>query len=216
MAALLHIKREGRGALIHVSSLEAKHSFPFHTAYAAAKHGIDGFLETLRVELKHEGLPISVTQVLPGTINTPLFDKVAPSSVSSLLACRRSTNLTSSQTSSSTPLSIRPATWSPGGAAQAMILNQRLSSRLVDAILATRGLRTTEDRRAQVTRHAGQPLRAHRSHDTVKNGFRALSRSLYNWLQMHPTARRVAAIGTALGLLGALRRWTVEPARGCP
>jgi NAD(P)-dependent dehydrogenase (short-subunit alcohol dehydrogenase family) len=114
MAALLHIKREGRGALIHVSSLEAKHSFPFHTAYAAAKHGIDGFLETLRVELKHEGLPISVTQVLPGTINTPLFVGVAPSSVSSLLACRRSTNLTSSQTSSSTPPSIRPATWSPG------------------------------------------------------------------------------------------------------
>jgi NAD(P)-dependent dehydrogenase (short-subunit alcohol dehydrogenase family) len=75
MAALLHIKREGRGALIHVSSLEAKHSFPFHTAYAAAKHGIDGLLEALRVELKHEGLPISVTQVLPGTINTPLFDR---------------------------------------------------------------------------------------------------------------------------------------------
>ena len=36
MAALLHIKREGRGALIYVSSLEAKHSFPFHTALAAA------------------------------------------------------------------------------------------------------------------------------------------------------------------------------------
>ena len=94
---------------------EAKRSFPFHTAYAAAKHGIDGFFEALRVELKREGLPISVTQVLPGTINTPLFDKArTKSSVSSLLACRRSTNLTSSQTSSSTPPSIRPATWSPG------------------------------------------------------------------------------------------------------
>jgi NAD(P)-dependent dehydrogenase (short-subunit alcohol dehydrogenase family) len=75
MAALPHLKREGRGALIHISSVEAKRSFPFHSAYGASKHGIDGFLEALRVELKHEGWPISVTQVMPGTINTPFFDQ---------------------------------------------------------------------------------------------------------------------------------------------
>src|SRR4028118_1045061 len=75
MAALPHIKREGRGALIHISSVEAKRSFPFHSAYAASKHGMDGFLEALRVELKHEGWPISVTQGLPGTIHTPAFAK---------------------------------------------------------------------------------------------------------------------------------------------
>jgi NAD(P)-dependent dehydrogenase (short-subunit alcohol dehydrogenase family) len=75
MAALPHIKREGRGALIHISSVEAKRSFPLHSAYGASKHGIDGFLEALRVELRHEGWPISVTQVMPGTINTPFFDK---------------------------------------------------------------------------------------------------------------------------------------------
>jgi NAD(P)-dependent dehydrogenase (short-subunit alcohol dehydrogenase family) len=45
MAALPHLKREGKGALIHVSSVEAKRSFPFHGAYGASKHGIDGFLE---------------------------------------------------------------------------------------------------------------------------------------------------------------------------
>jgi hypothetical protein len=43
-------------------------------------------------------------------------------------------------------------------------------------------------------------------HDMVKNGFRALSRSLYNWLEMHTTVRRGTAAGTALGLLGALRK----------
>src|SRR5215210_2533551 len=75
MAALPHLKREGGGALIHISSVEAKRSFPFHSAYGASKHGIDGFLEALRVELKHDGWPISVTQVMPGTINTPFFEK---------------------------------------------------------------------------------------------------------------------------------------------
>jgi NAD(P)-dependent dehydrogenase (short-subunit alcohol dehydrogenase family) len=43
MAALPHLKREGRGASIHISSVEAKRSFPFHSAYGASKHGIDGF-----------------------------------------------------------------------------------------------------------------------------------------------------------------------------
>ena len=62
MATLPHIKREGRGALIHISSMGAKHSVPLQSAYCASKHGIDGFLEALRVELKHEGWPISVTQ----------------------------------------------------------------------------------------------------------------------------------------------------------
>ncbi|GAA6620863.1 SDR family oxidoreductase [Scytonema sp. NUACC26] len=75
MAALPHIKREGRGALIHVSSVEARRSLPLQSAYAAAKHGIDGFLESLRVELMHEKVPISVTNVMPASINTPLFDK---------------------------------------------------------------------------------------------------------------------------------------------
>jgi NAD(P)-dependent dehydrogenase (short-subunit alcohol dehydrogenase family) len=75
MAALPHIKREGGGALIHVSSMGAKRSIPLQSAYCASKHGIDGFLESLRVELQHEKLPISVTQVMPVTINTPHFDK---------------------------------------------------------------------------------------------------------------------------------------------
>jgi NAD(P)-dependent dehydrogenase (short-subunit alcohol dehydrogenase family) len=75
MAALPHLKREGRGALIHVSSIEARRSLPLQSAYAAAKHGIDGFLEALRVELMHEKLSISVTNVMPASINTPLFNK---------------------------------------------------------------------------------------------------------------------------------------------
>lgn len=75
MAALPHIKHTGRGALIHVSSIEAKRSIPLQSAYAASKHGVDGFLEALRVELKHEKLDISVTNIMPAGINTPLFNK---------------------------------------------------------------------------------------------------------------------------------------------
>ncbi|MBD0265234.1 MAG: SDR family NAD(P)-dependent oxidoreductase, partial [Tolypothrix sp. Co-bin9] len=75
MVALPHLKREGRGALIHVTSVEAKRSLPLQTAYAASKHAVNGFLEALRVELMHEKLAISVTEIMPAGINTPLFNK---------------------------------------------------------------------------------------------------------------------------------------------
>jgi len=191
MAALPHLKREGRGALIHISSVEAKRSFPFHSAYGASKHGIDGFLEALRVELKHEGWPISVTQVMPATINTPFFDKgrtklgvkpvgippiYEPETVSNIIlyaAENRARDLVS------------------GGAAQALIINQRLSPRMLDAVLTTRAgfsPQMTEEPRTE-----GEPDNLYsliRGHDTAKNDFRALSRSFYNWLEMHPAVRR--------------------------
>jgi NAD(P)-dependent dehydrogenase (short-subunit alcohol dehydrogenase family) len=209
MAALPHLKREGRGALIHISSVEAKRSFPFHSAYGASKHGIDGFLEALRVELKHEGWPISVTQVLPGTINTPFFDKgrsklgVKPVGVPPIYEPQTVANI------------ILHAAENPardlvsGGAAQALIVNQRLSPRMLDAILATRvgfePQKTDEPRSEEDPDNLYGPIEGH---DVAKNGFRALSRSFYNWLEMHPKLRRGAAAGTALGLLGALRRRT--------
>ena len=207
MAALPHIKREGRGALIHISSVEAKRSFPFHSAYGASKHGIDGFVEALRVELKHEGWPISVSQVMPGTINTPFFDKgrtklgVKAVGIPPIYEPETVANI------------IMYAAENPardlvsGGAAQALILNQRLSPRILDAILATRAgfapQKTDEPRSEDDPDNLYAPIRGH---DTARNGFRALSRSLYNWLQMHPVVRRGAAVGTALGLLTALRR----------
>jgi NAD(P)-dependent dehydrogenase (short-subunit alcohol dehydrogenase family) len=207
MAALPHLKREGRGALIHISSVEAKRSFPFHSAYGASKHGIDGFLEALRVELKHEGWPISVTQVMPGTINTPFFDKgrtklgVKPVGIPPIYEPETVANI------------ILYAAENPardlvsGRATQAMIINQRLSPRMLDAILTTRAgfspQLTDEPRSEEDPDNLYAPIEGH---DTAKNGFRALSRSLYNWLQMHPMVRRGAVAGIALGLMSTLRR----------
>jgi NAD(P)-dependent dehydrogenase (short-subunit alcohol dehydrogenase family) len=207
MTALPHLKREGRGALIHISSVEAKRSFPFHSAYGASKHGIDGFLEALRVELKHEGWPISVTQVMPATINTPFFDKgrtklgVKPVGIPPIYEPETVANV------------ILYAAENPardlvsGGAAQALIINQRLSPRMLDTVLATRARfspqLTDEPRSKDDPDNLYAPIEGH---DTARNDFRALSRSLYNWLEMHPTVRRGVAVGTALGLLGALRK----------
>ncbi len=74
MAALPHLKREGRGALIHLSSIAGIRSLPLQSSYCSAKHGVEGFLESLRVELQHDNLPISVTSIRPAVINTPFWD----------------------------------------------------------------------------------------------------------------------------------------------
>ncbi|MCC5621748.1 SDR family oxidoreductase [Nostoc sp. CHAB 5715] len=74
MAALPHLKREGGGALIHVSSVEGTRSLPYQSAYSAAKHGVEGFIEAMRVELQHEKWPISVTSVKPAVINSPFWN----------------------------------------------------------------------------------------------------------------------------------------------
>ncbi|MCU0544665.1 MAG: SDR family oxidoreductase [Oscillatoriaceae cyanobacterium Prado104] len=74
MAALPYLKREGRGALIHVSSVEGIRSLPLQSSYGASKHGLEGCLESLRVELQHEKIPISVTSIKPSVMNTPFWD----------------------------------------------------------------------------------------------------------------------------------------------
>lgn len=74
MAALPYLKRHG-GALIHVSSIEGRVALPLQTAYAASKHGLVGFLDSLRLELKEKKIPVSVTNIMPASINTPIFEK---------------------------------------------------------------------------------------------------------------------------------------------
>src|SRR5215212_8781237 len=210
MAALPHIKREGVGALIHVSSMGAKRSIPLQSAYCASKHGIDGFLESLRVELQHEKLPISVTQVMPATINTPLFDKartklgvkpVAPPPIyQPRIVCEAILHAAANPTRD---LVV-------GGAAKAVILSQQLSPRLLDVLLRVRGFEvhyTSEPKPEDAQDNLFEPIERH---NAVEGSFRdrAHPRSFYNWLQMHPTVKRGAVAGIAIGAFLALRRRT--------
>lgn len=73
LAAVPHLRENG-GTLINVGSIESEMSAPYHSAYSAAKHAVKGFTNSLRLELSHEGAPISVTLVKPGAIDTPFFE----------------------------------------------------------------------------------------------------------------------------------------------
>jgi NAD(P)-dependent dehydrogenase (short-subunit alcohol dehydrogenase family) len=68
-AAVPHLLRTGRGAIVNVSSRAAVEPAPNFSAYAVSKAGVVTLTSVLALELKDHG--ISVNAVLPGTIDTP-------------------------------------------------------------------------------------------------------------------------------------------------
>ena len=65
-----HLRVQG-GALITVASVASDVPAPMLGAYAATKHAVRAFIETLRMELLADAAPISVTLVKPSGIDTP-------------------------------------------------------------------------------------------------------------------------------------------------
>jgi len=59
---------KGEGCIAATSSLAGKFGFYQRASYCAAKHAVQGYFETLRMEIKKYG--ISVTIAYPGSINT--------------------------------------------------------------------------------------------------------------------------------------------------
>src|SRR5690349_3673491 len=76
MAALRKMKPRDRGTIVQVGSALAYRGIPLQTAYCGAKHGIQGFHESLRCELLHEKSPVHVTMVQMPAVNTPQFQWV--------------------------------------------------------------------------------------------------------------------------------------------
>jgi len=65
--ALPYLKKT-RGRLVGVSSLTGKTGVPTRSGYAASKHAMVGFFDTLRIELRDTG--VSVTMIYPGFVAT--------------------------------------------------------------------------------------------------------------------------------------------------
>jgi NAD(P)-dependent dehydrogenase (short-subunit alcohol dehydrogenase family) len=70
LAALPHLKRHG-GALINVGSELSETAMPLQGHYAASKHAVKAFTDTIRMELHKEDAPVSVTLIQPAAIDTP-------------------------------------------------------------------------------------------------------------------------------------------------
>lgn len=70
--ALPHLKRT-RGRIVVVNSLTGRTGVPTRSGYAASKHAVAGFFDTIRIELEDSG--ITVTQVFPGFVHTEIRER---------------------------------------------------------------------------------------------------------------------------------------------
>lgn len=70
--ALPHLK-QSRGRIVGVASITGKTGVPTRTLYAGTKHAMAGFFDSLRIELKEDG--VSVTMVYPGFVATDIAQR---------------------------------------------------------------------------------------------------------------------------------------------
>jgi NAD(P)-dependent dehydrogenase (short-subunit alcohol dehydrogenase family) len=62
-----------KGRVVMISSVAGKNGNPMSSAYAASKHAIEGFSESLRRELMLFGIDVII--VAPGPVKTPIWSK---------------------------------------------------------------------------------------------------------------------------------------------
>ena len=133
--ALPHLKKT-HGRIVAVSSLAGKIGAPMYTIYAGTKHAMAGFFDSLRIEVRPDG--VSVTVVYPGFVGTDIAERaigpdgrvlgkrrVSKDDVMTAAECARRTILASAARS-------RELIMTPGGKFGQLL--RVLAPRLVDEI----------------------------------------------------------------------------------
>lgn len=211
MAALPHLRNAGGGALILISSVEARVAVPLQAAYAASKHGVNALARVLRMELEAERSPVSVTEILPSSMNTPLFEKsrtrigVQPRPLPFIYDPRLVVDAILHAAEHPTPEII------VGGSGNLFVQGERWAPRLTETTLAALGRalqRTREPKSDSAPDNLFEPLP-----DVLCNrtdgGFEKETRSTsaVTWLKTHPRARTLLTAGVmGSAALALLRR----------
>jgi NAD(P)-dependent dehydrogenase (short-subunit alcohol dehydrogenase family) len=203
-AALPHLRREGRGSLIFISSIESTIGTPLQTAYATSKHAIQGMTETLRRELRSERVPISVTSIKPAVISTPFYNHALN------LVGFRPTAPPPAYHPAVVASCILHAAEHPvrdmyaGGSARVMSLLQLYAPGLFDTVLGKVGIPLQRTDKP-VEKSSFYEPRVDNNRVLGDMSVHAFRFSPYTWLQTHPrvnaTAKTLVIAGMARGLL---------------
>lgn len=212
-AALPYLK-EAAGALIMITSIESVQSIPYHSAYAASKHGLRALTDVIRMELAAEGAQVSVTNIMPASINTPFFD------VAKTKLGVKPRGVPPVYEPDVVARAILYAAGHPtrdlaaGGAGRAFIYLKRLSPTFADRAMMAAGLtlqKTREPKSADAPNNLFAPIPDGPVGPQGSFSKEARSWSLYTWWATTPAARwagRALALGGLTAL--ALRRMSMR------
>lgn len=81
---LAQMLKQGKGAIVNMSSILGQVGFNTAAAYVAAKHGVVGLTKTAALEYSAQGIRINA--VGPAFIDTPLLDALSPEIKQALVA----------------------------------------------------------------------------------------------------------------------------------
>jgi NAD(P)-dependent dehydrogenase (short-subunit alcohol dehydrogenase family) len=73
LAALKRMLPRNAGVILQVGSALAYRGIPLQAAYCGAKHAVQGFCDSLRCELLHDGSHVKLVMVQMPALNTPQF-----------------------------------------------------------------------------------------------------------------------------------------------
>ena len=209
LAAVKHLKARGGGALINIGSIASEMPTPLLSAYAASKHAVKGFTDSLRLELIEDAAPIAVTLIKPSGIDTPFSDhagnymdaaaKVPPPVYDPELVADAVLHAAQTPTREITV----------GGGGKLMTLLAHLAPNLADRVYATVFPPLAKD--AGRPPQSGGGLHSPGGGGRQRGGQRFVRRSsLYTAAQTHP--KLAMGVGLAVGVAaaalaaGALRR----------
>ncbi len=212
-AALERMLPRDRGTIVQVGSALAYRGIPLQSAYCGAKHAIQGFHDSLRCELMHDGSRVRVTMVQMPAVNTPQFDWVrsrlprkaqpVPPIYQPEVAARAVVYAADHPN--------RREYW-VGGSTAATLLANKFAAGLLDRYLARTGYssqHTDQPRDPDRPENLWRPADSGSGHDYGAHGRfddRSSDRSYQLWASQHRglVGGTVAAAG--LGLAWALRR----------
>lgn len=206
-AALPHLKEKG-GALIHISSVEAHRAAPYQSAYGASKHGLTGFLKVLRVELEHDRIPVSVTEIQPAAINTPIY-RTARNKM--LFKPRPVPPIYHPQIvvdaivyAAENPVRDLVA----GAAGLGVVFAEKISPSLADWLAGTVGYTGQETSEASDGNFAGNLFEPISGKDRVEGEFseEQLKSDPYTWLKTNPKAKNGLLLAAG-GIFGGILAW---------
>lgn len=201
--AALKRMREGGGALINIGSVLSDMPTPLMAPYVASKHAVKGFTDSLRVELMHDRVPVSVTLIKPSAINTPFKDhgRNHMKHAAALPPPIYQPNVVADAILHAAHKPTREIT--VGAAGRMQVLGYSLAPNLADRLFATVGERLLQDHsRADDGRdnlfEAGDDGRT-RSDAPYPRGF-----SVYTAMQTHPGWTLGLGVAAGVVLAGAV------------